>query len=450
MNQEEIIQRDKSTKGKFLIFGMPTFGTAIIMGFADFALLALYHLAYQLPPIPTTIALGLGKLTIAASQFFFGWISDAKYTRWGRRKPYLIILSPILGLSFILLLLPSLIIDLNDKGALFIWLFVWYQIFNLCYGVTTPFGSWMTEQFRFDDRPKASQYLQFFGMVGTATITVFSMVVLTDFINKIQANPDIIPPEFLFGIIIFGIIPVVLYFLVSFLMPTEPHFKIESNLIQNLKTILKNKNYIKVTIMIGLASMAWTIIANLILEYIIVVLLFDPTINILAAAIFVLGILIFLYMWRRLLHKLGKKRSLLYIFLLAILFLPSTLLGIIPMNSSIIFGMLFLFGLTACVGGWYLLPPVLISDITEDDEKTTGELKAGIYKGFPSILLNLFQIIGLIIIGILLELPDITVGTSKFSIGYVIWGPICSLILLFSYLYSKKFLQLDFAWEKNQ
>jgi hypothetical protein len=47
MNQEEIIQRDKSTKGKFLIFGMPTFGTAIIMGFADFALLALYHLAYQ-------------------------------------------------------------------------------------------------------------------------------------------------------------------------------------------------------------------------------------------------------------------------------------------------------------------------------------------------------------------------------------------------------------------
>ncbi|MBA7504581.1 hypothetical protein ES706_03227 [subsurface metagenome] len=287
-------------------------------------------------------------------------------------------------------------------------------------------------------------------MVGYAVITAFSMVILTEVFDKIQTNPENIPPEFLYSVIIFGILPVVLYYLASFLMATEPHFKIESNIIQNLKTIIKNKNYILVTIMIGLASVAWIMVGSLMLQYIVVVLIFDFMTNIIASVIFIIGILTFLYIWRRLVHKLGKKRSLLYIFLVAIIILPFSLLGLIPMDSSIIFGILFILGLAGAMAGWFLLPPVFISDITEDDEKTTGELKAGIYKGFPSIVLNLFQIVGLLIMGVLLELPKIDVGTATFSIGHVIWGPICSLILIVAYFYSRKFVKLDFDWEKEE
>ena len=450
MSEKEIRLWSKSKTSKFLFFGMPKFGTSVLMTFADLALFTLYSLAYGLPPFITTVAMALGKLTIAASQFFFGWISDAKYTRLGRRKPYLIILSPILGVSFFFLLLPGLVLDITDASVLFMWLLIWYQIFNLCYGVTTPYGSWMTEQFRVDDRPKSSQYQQIFGMIGTAVITIFSMVVLTACIDDIQTNPDIIPPEFLYSVLIFGIIPVVLFYLATFLMPTEPHFKIESNIFQNLKIILKNKNYILVTIMIGLASVAWIMVGSLMLQYIVVVLIFDFMTNIIASVIFIIGILSFLYIWRKIVHKLGKKRSLLYIFLVAIIILPFSLLGLIPMDSSIIFGILFILGLAGAMAGWFLLPPVFISDITEDDEKTTGELKAGIYKGFPSIVLNLFQIVGILLMGVLLELPNIDVGTATFSIGHVIWGPICSLILIVAYFYSRKFVKLDFDWEKEE
>ncbi|MBA7704881.1 hypothetical protein ES703_113704 [subsurface metagenome] len=52
--------------------------------------------------------------------------------------------------------------------------------------------------------------------------------------------------------------------------------------------------------------------------------------------------------------------------------------------------------------------------------------------------------------GILLELPKIDVGTATFSIGHVIWGPICSLILIVAYFYSRKFVKLDFDWEKEE
>ncbi len=189
--------------------------------------------------------------------------------------------------------MPGLVLDITDVSALFMWLLIWYQIFNLCYGVTTPYGSWMTEQFRVDDRPRSSQYQQIFGMVGTAVITVFSMVVLTASIDDIQTNPDIIPPEFLYSVLIFGIIPVVLFYLATFLMSTEPHFKIESNILQNLKTIIKNKNYILVTIMIGLASVAWIMVGSLMLQYIVVVLIFDFMTNIIASVIFIIGILSF-------------------------------------------------------------------------------------------------------------------------------------------------------------
>jgi GPH family glycoside/pentoside/hexuronide:cation symporter len=448
MNQEEIIQRSKSTTSKYTIFGMPKLGASIIMGLADFAFATLYIVGYQVSPILVGIALGLGKLSIAFSQFFFGWISDAKYTRWGRRKPYLIILSPILGISFLLILLPSLILDLNDINALFFWLLIWNIIFQASYGVTTPYQSWMAEQFRVDDRPTASQYLNLFGFIGTAIMALFSMIVLTGFTTKIKENPNIIPPEFLYSVIIFAILPIILFYLVCFLMPIEPHFKMESKLTDNLKVILKNKNFILVTCMQGIASIAWIMVGAITLMYVVEVLHFSGTENIIGAACLVLGILIFLYVWKKIIYKYGKLKSVLYIFLAGIFFLPLTLLGMVAMDSYFIFGIFFILGLSACLGGWFLFKSFIFADIAEDDEKTTGELKAGIYQGFPSILLNLFQALGMVIMGIILSLPSI--GNLPYSVGLVLWGPICSLILIVAYLYSKKFIQLDFEWEKNQ
>lgn len=449
MNETEIISRGKSTRRKFFLYGAPKFGTSILMGFADFALFTLYTLAFLVSPFRVGFALAMGKLTIAASQFFFGWISDAKYTRWGRRKPFLIILSPILGLSFFFLLLPNLIIDLNDENALFLWLLILYQIFNISYGITSPYGSWMAEQFSTNERPRASHYENTIGFLGSGVMSVFSMIILTGFIDDIAVNPNVIPLEYFLSVVIFGIIPILIFYLVSFLMPTEPHFKIDSNIFQNLKIILRNKNYILVNGMIGIASIAWIMVGSLLLQFTEVVLEFEDIYYYIAAVLFMGGILGFLYMWRKLTSKLGKKQSVLYIFLIAIIFLPFSLLGLIPMESSFIFGIIFILGIAGCLAGWFLLPAIFIADITEDDEKKTGELRAGIYKGFPSIILNLFQTFGLLLMGAILELPEITVGTSTFSLGHVIWGPICSLILIVAFVYSRKFVQLDFEWEKT-
>ncbi|MFW9937471.1 MAG: hypothetical protein ACFFD5_07460, partial [Candidatus Thorarchaeota archaeon] len=77
-------------------------------------------------------------------------------------------------------------------------------------------------------------------------------------------------------------------------------------------------------------------------------------------------------------------------------------------------------------------------------------LKAGTYTGFPLIILNLFQAIGVLLLGFINELPSINVGSSTYSIGLILWGPICALILLIALIFIIKFIKIDYVWEKQK
>ncbi|MHA1255048.1 MAG: MFS transporter [Promethearchaeota archaeon] len=448
MNEND--QLSKSSKRKSILYAMPRCGSSIVLGIEGFALFTLYTLAYGVSPFLVGFALSMGYLSIAASQFFLGWISDAKYTRLGRRKPWIILIAPLLGISFILLLLPALFLpDLNDKNALFLWLLIWEIVFRVSYGMTTPYQSWAAEQFEVSDRPMVSQFQNTFNWIGNGIMLIFTLVILTGVFEKIQKNPNVIPPEFLIPTILFGIIVVGLFYLLVFLMPTEPEFKIESSLSVNLKTILKNKNYVLTTLMRGITGIALSMTIAIMITYALVVLKLGTTDFMIIAGILLLCIMFFLYVWRKLIQKKGKKQTLLYIFIFGILFLPISLVGLIPMDSYLILGIIFFSGIAAMLGGWFLFPYILDADMAEDDQKSTGELKAGIYAGFPSILLNIFQALGALLLGIIVSLPNITVGSSSFSIGLILWGPICSIILICSYIFTKKLLTLDFDWEKK-
>ena len=443
------LERTETTKGKRIIFGFPRLGTSLVLGIEGFALFTLYYLGYGLDSILIGFALAMGYLSIAAGQFLLGWISDAKYTKLGRRKPYLVIFGPLLGISFIFLLLPALVLpDMTDKNILFIWLLIWDVIFRFSYAVTTPYQAWMAEVFPASERPKVSQTQNTFNFIGNGLMALTTLLVFTGVFEEVAANPNVIPPVFLLIVVVFGLISIILFILIVFIMPTEPNYKMESSLWDNLKTIVKNKNYLKIVLMQGISGFGWSIISTVMLTYTEAVLSLGGTDYIIVALVFLLSIFVFLYFWRKQIERIGKKKTLLLIFLIAVVFLPITLLGLIEAIPNLILGVFFITGVGLVLGGWFLFPYIIYADIAEDDEKSTGELKAGIYTGFPSITLNIFQAIGVFLLGLLLGLPDVTVGTSTFSIGLVIWGPICSLILLVSYFYTRKFVELDFEWEK--
>ena len=454
MNEIEI-KRESTNNFKKILFSAPRLGTSIVLGIEGWALLTLYTSGYGLHPFSAGFSIAMGFLTIAVTQFLFGWLSDAKYTKWGRRKPYIIIFAPLLGVSIIFLLLPGLVIDLEDQGALFRWMLIWEIIFRASYAVTTPYQAWMAEEFPVDERPKVSQFQNTFNYLGNAIMALFSILILTSFVDELKNDINTpVPLNFLIPVIIFGLLTIILFYIIAFKFPTEPHYEIKSDLIENLKTIVKNKNFMSIVLMVGISGFGWSIITSVMLKYLEDVLNLSGTDYIIAAVALVLTIFIFLYLWRRTIQKSGKKKALLYIFILATAFLPISLLGLIPMNSYLVIGIIFIVGIGAILGGWFLFPYIVYADVAEDDERSTGELKAGIYTGFPSIILNIFQALGAFLIGSILSLPKLeryyVAEPYSFSIGLLIFGPIVSLILLISYFYTKKYVELDFDWEKKE
>jgi GPH family glycoside/pentoside/hexuronide:cation symporter len=459
MNEVKEINRQPTSNFRKILFGTPRLGTSIILGIEGWALFTLYTSGYDLPPFQAGFIICMGYLTIALSQFLFGWLSDAKYTRWGRRKPYLIIFAPVLGLSIIFLLLPGHLIDLNDKKALFIWMLVWEILFRFSYAVTTPYQAWMAEEFPIEERPKVSQFQNTFNYIGNGIMALFSLIILTSYIDDLKVATDLnitIPLGVTAPIIVFGILTIVLFYIIAFKMPTEPHYKIRSNLLENLKTIVKNKNFMLVVLMVGISGLGWSMITTAMLKFLEDALYLSDTDYIIGAVALLLSIFIFLYLWRRAIQKIGKKRTLLYVFILAAFFLPITLLGAIPMESYLVLGVIFIIGIGSILGGWYLFPYIIYADIAEDDERSTNELKAGIYAGFPSIILNLFQAAGAFFIGTILSLPSINPGNvfnsslEPYSVGLIIFGPIVSGILLISLIYTATYVKLDFDWEKRK
>jgi GPH family glycoside/pentoside/hexuronide:cation symporter len=428
---------------KTIIFGIPRLGLTILLGIEAYSVFALYTIGYKLSPFLVGFTLCVGYICTSIFSFLFGWVSDRRYTTWGRRKPYIFIFSPIFSISFIFLLIPSLILpNLNDKLVLFTWLLIWEIAFRVSLSAMTPYQAWLAEQFDITERPKVSQVQNVFNLFGTFILWTFNFIVLTDVFDTFETSVNIIPLNFSLPIIFFALVSVILLFLNVFMMPTEPYLEIKSNLGKILRQSLKNKDFMIISFMLGLSSISWSMIVAQILPYFDQVLHFTTIENLISLIIVFGVIVVFLDVWRRIMRKFGRKRALIYIFYLAIISLPLTLLNLLPLNSYFFLNTFILIGIGASLAGWFLVPAVIYADLAQGDHEKTGELKAGTYTGFPLIFLNLFQAFGIFLLGIINEMPQINVGVSFYSIGLILWGPICSIILGVSLIFIWKFVQI--------
>ncbi len=442
--------KSESLKGKFAIYGMPRLSTSTVLGVVDMALLTIYTLGYGLFPLFAGIAMGMGKLAIAVSQFLMGWLSDKINTKYGKRKPFMILCSPILGVSFVFLMIPTVFISNPTDITLFIWVLIWDFIFQFFYGaLTTPYQSWVAEQFEVKFRPKASAFQNLFGFLGTGVGVVFAFLIVPSFRDEYQASGQIIFSYTLLTII-FAILIVALYYACAYLLPVEPLTNLKMDFILDVKQLLKDKNFMKVCLLQGIAFLAWGMVTPTLLGFTTEVLNFETSSMVVAAGVLFLGIMVFLFTWKRLIEKKGKKTTISLIFLLAVIILPFSLIGLIPGGVSFPVAIIYVVGVAACLGGWYLFPYIWYADLAEDAKKRgdVDEMKAGLYAGFPNILLNIFQAIALVITGAILALPNVPGKT--FSWGYVLWGVWCSAVLLIGLIYIRKYISLDFDWEKKQ
>ena len=438
----------KASTGKYLTYGMPRLSAGIALDIVDFGIFFLYITAYGLHPILSGLALAVGKLSIAAGQFLMGWLSDSTKTKYGRRKPFMIIFAPITAIAFICALLPMLFLQNPGYLVLFIWILIWAAVFQFSYGgLTTPYQSWVSEQFIVHERPKASAFQNLFGFLGAGIGVIFTLLVFPPLIETFQKTGTI-DTTFIILIFAFGALVIALFYICAFVLPVERIEGAEMSFIADLKKLLKDKNFMNVCYLQAIAFLAIGMMTSIILGFVTLVLQFGSTEMMIAAVILLVGIMVFLFMWKKLIDFKGKKPTFTLILFAGVIILPLTLVGLIPGQVGFLFGIIFVLGIAMVLGGYYLFPYIWLADTAEDAEKRFGEgRKSGLYAGFPQILLNVFQAGALFMTGLILSLPN--VPGKDFSYGYVLWGVWCSIIFLIAYLFTKKYITLDFDWEKE-
>ncbi len=439
---------EKASSGKFLLYGMPRLSAGIVLDIVDFGILFLYIAVYGLPPILSGIALAIGKLSIAFSQFSMGWLSDKTDTKYGRRKPFMFFYAPLTAVAFICALLPMIFIQNPTGIILFIWILIWDAVLQWSYGgLTTPYQSWVSEQFLVHQRPKASAFQNLFGFIGAGIGIVFSLLVFPPLIESFQKTKTV-DPTFVILVFVFGSLLVILFYICAFAFPVEKTEGAEMNFTEDLKKVLKDKNFMNVCWLQGIAFLAIGMITPSLIGFATIVLKIEGTEFYLTAVSLLVGIMGFLFLWKKLIDKKGKKKTFLIILLTGIIVLPLSLIGLIPGEINFIITIIWVLAIAAFMGGWYLFPYIWLADLAEDADVRSGEgRKSGLYAGFPSILLNIFQAIALFITGLLLSLPN--VPGKDYSWGYVLWGVWCSGVIVVVYIIAKKLITLDFEWENK-
>ncbi|MHA1689091.1 MAG: MFS transporter [Promethearchaeota archaeon] len=437
---------EKSSPNMFL-YALPKIATSMLMGFADFALLFLYGVVFSLSGVYVGIALFLGKISISILQFVFGWVSDhfPYLNKLGRRKPFLIFFSPFLVLSFLFLVMPGPFLGSNPSEIqLFLWFAIWNMSFQGLYGIHSPYQAWLAELFHIEERPKVSAVQNIFVIIGTAIMLIFSMLVLTDVQEELKENVAAVPIEFSSAVIIFSLMVVAFFYICAYKLPVEKKQEIKTTLLKDFKALLHDHNFLHFSILVGLTSLAWIIVNQYLLPLAEVILGLDFIGYALLAVIMVLVLIVSIMGWRKSIHKNGKDTTLHWIYLLSIVVLPFSLVPMLSLPSPFIFGAIYIPCVAIGLGGWTFFPYVIYADLAEHEaKKGKSALKAGLYAGFPFLPLNVFQAIGLFIAGILLELPTYPFQTGLKSLGFVVWGPICSFFFIITYFYKKKFVRLD-------
>lgn len=439
----------ETTTATLVKYASPRFGCSLLLTFVDFSVLFLYHDVYALSGWLTGIAAGLGKASIAASTFVAGYFSDKTRTRWGKRRPYLLFGAPVLATAFVLLFIPTFVLGYRaPELAVFAWYVAFNCSFQAMYGfVTGPYHAIMPAITRVDQRPRTAMYQNLFNYLATGLGALLTFLVLPEFTDT-YATTGVLPPGFVVLFVVSAAVLVTLFYYMHRAVPVAPDEFKESadNFVANLHVIRANTNYLRMIAFQGVTGLAAAMQTSLLLGYVETVLALEgPQLYVVAACV-VVGVGGFVSFWRWLIEQRGKKRVLQYVLLYQACSLPLSLVGLVP-GAPLLRGIVFVVGMTAGMAGWGLFPYMIYADVAEDHARRTGEYKAGLFQGFSSVPLNIFQAISLFATGWLLDLP-LVAGTT-YSWGYLLWGPLGAVYVVVAFLILKRWVQLDYAWESR-
>ena len=380
-------------------YGIADLGISMLTASIQFFLLFFYTDIAGIDPALAGTALLVGKLTWdALNDPFFGYLSDRTRSRWGRRKPYMLLGALPFGLSIWLLFsLPPGLVGVKAFLAV-LGSFLLADTFQTV--VSVPYYALSAELTRdYDERTSLISVRMIFTVLGYILGAALTTAVAGIFIGlgwtKNAAYSGM-------GAV-FGAVAVITLLVTTFGVKETPNPDLQPAkmpALSQIKHVLRNRPFVQYMIMSTIISISFTLLTSLLPYYLTYHLKMADQISF-VMFVMLATIGVFLLPWRYAAKKMSKGPAyalglaIACVAILAAFFLP-------PEPTPLIYAVAFVAGLG--FSAQYVFPWSMIPDVIEVDQARTGERHEGIYFGVNSFLGKLTGALGIAASGWALKL----------------------------------------------
>ncbi len=396
-----------TTKAKIL-YGIGDLGISLLTASIQFFLLFFYTDIAGIDPAVAGTALLVGKLTWdAINDPLFGYFSDRTRSRWGRRKPYMLLGAIPFGLTvWLLFSIPPGLTGLTAFLAV-LGSFLLADTFQTL--VSVPYYALSAElTYDYDERTSLISVRMIFTVLGyilgAAATTAVAGLFMSLGWSKTAAYSGM-------GAV-FGSVAIITLLITTFGVKERPRPDQQPAKMpawEQIRQVFKNRPFVQYVIMSTIISISFTLLTSLLPFFLTYQLQMADQIP-LVMLVMLVTIGVFLIPWRYVAQKTNKGPA--YALGLAIASVAIIAAFLLPAEPT---PWIYLIAFVAGVGfsAQYVFPWSILPDVVEVDQAATNERHEGIYFGVNSFLGKLTGALGIAISGWALKLFGYVPGVEQ-------------------------------------
>ncbi len=417
------------SKGQKWAFGAGSFAQWFINTAFNIWVFTYYFTVVGLSINWYVLAAVIWTLWNAFNDPFIGYLSDRTHTRWGRRKPYIMIGTiPMLILEIILWLPPT-----GSQFAIFVYLLIMLICYDTFYTmIALPFDSLFPELYTtVQERSEVNTIKQLLAVVGLLAAALVPGFIVDSNTTSYLLN----------GIVTSIIVGFSLIIALKWGVKERKEFKLDYQqsfkFFEGVKYSLKNKGFILYTLIFFLYEYVILLLATLVQIFGRQILHASPfQTSIIMGIMYIMGA-VSVVLWRWLDVKIGSRKGLaLSVVAYFLASLPLMFVDVyeIAVVIAIFMGIGF--------GGMIYFIYLIIADVIDEDELKSGVRHEGTFFGVTNFFMRLSMILSIVTIGLVFvqsdwevydPLVDVTFGLRLLFI--VIPGIALGVLLICLYFY---------------
>jgi GPH family glycoside/pentoside/hexuronide:cation symporter len=397
--------------------------TKLIYGSADlgFSLLSTILGAYfaifltdvvGVSPGIAAVAIFVGRSWDYINDPIFGHLTDRTRSRWGRRRPYLLIGPIPFALSFLML---WWIPPWHGSLGLAIYYAFAYVLFDAAATmIYMPYFALTPELASdYDERTSLTTYRSFFSILGSLLAFTLPLMIVGAF------TPENAPRMLLMATL-FASISIVPFFLLFAEAKERPEYMQQARpgLRQSLRAARNNRPFVAGMLIFLLTWISVEVVQATLLFFVKYVAQREPQSDVLMAAIFVTAI-VALPLWQWVSGRWNKRQA----YIAGIAFWAAVQLAIITINPATGMPLILTLCVLAGIGvsAAHVIPWAMIPDAIEWGEWQTGERHEGMFYSLTTLMLKVASSLAIPLALMLLEVTGYVANAPQQSAG-ALWG----------------------------